>query len=291
MDSDANAPDGSAINKAAAETHSSNADATSNLPTCPLPPLPTCHTSVDLFPDNILHAGSLAPASQSPVAPIGQPPSIQHGESLGPAAKSSIMQPPSLQPAAIHDQPTLGEHQECRELDMELPPTLAVHHRCREPVMGVPRSHHEWHTKSEMTAALTDGDFNANSHPMTWAHDADMRPGMYDSCPRGPMPSHYGQGFAHYPPLKYYHDPRMSHAPQPPHAPQPQYHGDYHDAPYRNPHMDTTVMSRVIGTLPVVHILVQEADTNMGVGVSTLTSIQGQGRWGMSSLGLLAGSF
>ncbi|KAG2070871.1 hypothetical protein BDR04DRAFT_1154888 [Suillus decipiens] len=30
--------------------------------------------------------------------------------------------------------------------------------------------------------------------------------------------------------------------------------------------MDMTVMLRVIGTLPVVHILVQEADTNMGMG-------------------------
>ncbi|KAG2046023.1 hypothetical protein BDR06DRAFT_1015096 [Suillus hirtellus] len=87
-----------------------------------------------------------------------------------------------------------------------------------------------------MAAAPTDGDFNAKSHSMTRVHDADMRPGMYGPRPRGPMPSRYGQGFAHYPPPKYYHDSRMAHAPQPPHGPQPQYHGDYHDAPYHNSH-------------------------------------------------------
>ncbi|KAG1784330.1 uncharacterized protein HD556DRAFT_1315168 [Suillus plorans] len=180
VDNDVDAPDGSAVNKAAAETRSSNADATNSLPTRPLPPSPTRHASVDLFPDNI------------------------RGESLGPAAKSPLMQPPSLQPATIHDQP-IGR---------------------REPRR----------TESEMAAAPTDGDFNAESHSMTRAHDADMRPGMYGPRPRGPMPSRYGQGFARYPPPEYYHDSRMAHAPQPPHGPQPQYHGDYHDAPYHNSH-------------------------------------------------------
>ncbi|KAG1788299.1 uncharacterized protein HD556DRAFT_1447895 [Suillus plorans] len=93
VDNDVDAPDGSAVNKAAAETRSSNADATNSLPTRPLPPSPTRHASVDLFPDNIVR-----------------------GESLGPAAKSPLMQPPSLQPATIHDQP-IGR---------------------REPVMGMP---------------------------------------------------------------------------------------------------------------------------------------------------------
>ncbi|KAG1786881.1 uncharacterized protein HD556DRAFT_1311169 [Suillus plorans] len=146
VDNDVDAPDGSAVNKAAAETRSSNADATNSLPTRPLPPSPTRHASVDLFPDNIRR------------------------------------------------------------------------------------------TESEMAAAPTDGDFNAESHSMTRAHDADMRPGMYGPRPRGPMPSRYGQGFARYPPPEYYHDSRMAHAPQPPHGPQPQYHGDYHDAPYHNSH-------------------------------------------------------
>ncbi|KAG1817888.1 hypothetical protein EV424DRAFT_1347781 [Suillus variegatus] len=231
VDNDVDAPNGSAVNKAAAETCSSNADATNSLPTCPLPPSPTRHALADLFPDNIVHAGSLAPASKSPVmrppslqcgeslvpaaqAHIVQPPSIQRGESLGPAAKSPIVQPPSLQPATIHNQP-IGR---------------------REPVMGMPRSHHERHTESEMAAAPTNGDFNAESHSMTQAHDADMRPGMYGPCPRGPMPSRYGQGFARYPPPEYYHDSRMPHAAQPPHGPQPQYHSDYHDAPYHNSH-------------------------------------------------------
>ncbi|KAG1796090.1 uncharacterized protein HD556DRAFT_1441928 [Suillus plorans] len=113
VDNDVDAPDGSAVNKAAAETRSSNADATNSLPTRPLPPSPTRHASVDLFPDNIVRAGSLAPASKSPVV---RPPSLQRGESLGPAAKSPLMQPPSLQPATIHDQP-IGR---------------------REPVMGMP---------------------------------------------------------------------------------------------------------------------------------------------------------
>ncbi|KAG1897604.1 uncharacterized protein F5891DRAFT_1191808 [Suillus fuscotomentosus] len=128
MDNDVDAPDGSAVNKAAAETRSSNVDATNSLPTCPLPPSPTRHASVDLFPDNIVRAGSLAPASKSPVV---RPPSLQRGKSLGPAAKSPLMQPPSLQPVTIHDQP-IGR---------------------REPVMGMSQSHHEQRTDVETRAS------------------------------------------------------------------------------------------------------------------------------------------
>ncbi|KAG0694723.1 hypothetical protein DFH29DRAFT_1006069 [Suillus ampliporus] len=121
-------------------------------------------------------------------------------------------------------------------LQPELPPTLVAHHGYSEPIM--------------------DGEFNAKNHSMMWAHDAEVRPVMYDPRPRGSMPLCYGSGFTWYMQSEYCHDPRMPHPSQlphgpqprprqpphgpqprqPSHRPQPQYpHGGYHDAPYRDP--------------------------------------------------------
>ncbi|KAG1758023.1 hypothetical protein EDB19DRAFT_2034058 [Suillus lakei] len=160
---DTDAPDGSDINKAATETHSSNADATNSLPAHPLspsPPSPTRRDSVDFVPDNI-RGESPMPAAQ---VPIVQPPSLQRGESLGP------VQPLPWWNVAINGRPPLGGHP-----DRGLPPTLAAHHGCSETFMDMPQLHHE--RCAEMATAPTDRDLNAKNHPMMRAHDADMRPG------------------------------------------------------------------------------------------------------------------
>ncbi|KAG2115162.1 uncharacterized protein F5147DRAFT_649568 [Suillus discolor] len=94
------------------------------------------------------HAGSLVPASKLPVV---RPPSLQREECLVPAAQAPVVQPPSIQHGA-----SLG-------------PAANLQQFKTNPL------------ESEMVAAPNDRDFDVKSHPMTRAHDADMRPDGYDS--------------------------------------------------------------------------------------------------------------